>query len=141
MKVYYFILGTLQLITAIGALPSGYLYIADPSGSRLGASADLLANSPFDSFLIPGLFLFFVNGIAHLIASVMSFFRCRYAGQAGIILGVFLISWIILQVWWISLSSALQPLFLATGIANTWLGWRILRANQQSKIDSSVTAS
>ena len=128
MKKYYIILGILQAITALGAIPAGYGYLTDTTGAAMGASPELLANSPLDSFLLPGLFLLFINGIAHLVAAFLSFFRSRYAGHAGLALGVTLTLWIIIQVWWISLSSILQPLFLLVGLVNTWLGWKILRS-------------
>jgi hypothetical protein len=89
---------------------------------------DLLANSPLDSFLLPGLFLLIVNGFANLLGAFLSFTRNRYAGHAGLILGILLCLWIIIQVYWITLSSFLQPLFLVIGLVNSFLGWRIMRA-------------
>lgn len=127
MKKYYFILGALQAFTGIGAIPAGYGMLSDTTGAGLGMNPDLLANSPLDSFLLPGLFLMFVNGFANLAAAFLSFFRSMYAGHAGLFLGVALILWIVIQVWWISLSSVLQPLFFIIGIVNTWLGWKIIR--------------
>jgi len=46
---------------------------------------------------------------------------------AGLILGIILSLWIIIQVMWITLSSFLQPLFLIIGIAEIFLGLRLLR--------------
>lgn len=127
MKKYYFILGALQAFTGIGAIPAGWGMLSDTTGAGLGMSADLLASSPLDSFLLPGLFLLIVNGIANIAAAFLSFFRSRYAGHAGMFFGVALILWIVIQVWWISLSSVLQPLFFVVGVINTWLGWKIIR--------------
>ena len=132
MKKYYFILGALQAFTAIGAIPAGYGMFKDTTGAGLGMSPDLLADSPLNSFLLPGLYLFFVNGFANLVAAVLSFFRSRYAGHAGLLLGIALTIWIIIQVWWISLTSLLQPLFFVVGLANTWLGWKIIRSARMS---------
>jgi len=128
MKKYYYVLGALQAFTALGAIPAGYGMLKDTTGAGLGMSAELLSNSPLNSFLLPGLFLFFVNGVANLIAAVLSFSGNRFAAYAGITLGIALILWIIIQVWWITLSSFLQPLFLVIGLVNTWLGWKILRS-------------
>ncbi len=128
MKKYYFILGALQAFTAIGAIPAGYGMLSDTTGAGLGMSPDLLANSPLDSFLLPGLFLLLVNGVLNLAAAVISFTRNRFAGYAGLILGIALVLWIVIQVWWISLSSVLQPLFFIIGIINTWLSWKIIRS-------------
>lgn len=130
MKKVYFILGTLQAITAIGAIPAGIGYLSDTTGNGMGASPELLANSPLDSFLLPGLFLLIVNGFANLTAAFLSFFRSRYAGYAGLLLGVALVLWIAIQVWWISLSSVLQPVFFIIGLVNTWLGWKIVKVSR-----------
>ena len=130
MKKFYYILGSLQAITAIGAIPAGIGYLMDTSGQGMGASVELLANSPLKSFLLPGLFLLLVNGLAHLAGAYMSFSRNRYSGHAGLILGVLLSLWIIIQVAWISLSSILQPLFLVIGLINTWMSWRIVKTGQ-----------
>ena len=130
MKKFYYILGALQAFTAIGAIPAGYGLLMDTTGQGVGMSTKLLENSPLDSFLLPGLFLLLINGFAHLVGAYMSFSRNRYAGYAGIILGILLTMWIIIQVVWISLSSVLQPLFLLIGLINIYLGWRIVKRGQ-----------
>jgi len=127
MKKYYIILGSLQALTAIGAIPAGIGYLLDISGGRMGVSPDMLANSPLDSFLLPGIFLVAVNGLANAAAAYLSFTRHRLAGHAGLILGLLLTLWIIIQVAWISLSSFMQPLFLVIGLINIFLGWKILK--------------
>jgi hypothetical protein len=132
MKKYYLILGTLQAFTAIGAIPAGYGMLKDTTGAGLGMSPDLLANSPLNSFLLPGLYLLIINGFANLFTAVLSFFRSRYAGHAGLLLGIALTLWIVIQVWWISLSSLLQPLFFIIGLVNTWLGWKIIKSARMS---------
>jgi hypothetical protein len=79
MKKFYYILGSLQAFTGIGAIPAGY----------------------------------------------------------GLILGVLLSLWIIVQVAWISLLSVLQPLFLLIGLINTYLGWRIIKTGQSKSYSNS----
>ncbi len=127
MKKFYYLLGALQAFTAIGAIPAGYGMLMDTTGEGLGMSADILSGSPLDSFLLPGLFLLLVNGFANIAGAVLSFTKNRYAGHSGLILGIALTLWIIIQVWWISLSSILQPLYLIIGLVNTWLGWKLIR--------------
>jgi hypothetical protein len=56
-------------------------------------------------------------------AAFLSFTRHRYAGYTGLILGIVLSLWIIIQAAWISLMSPLQPVFLDIGLINTFLGW------------------
>lgn len=131
MKKYYFILGSLQAFTALGAIPAGIGYLLDISGQRMGVTTDLLANSPLDSFLLPGLFLVFVNGIANALGAFLSFTRNKFAGHVGLILGIILIIWIIIQISWITLSSFLQPLFLIFGTAYIFLGWKIMKQSSR----------
>lgn len=127
MKKYFIILGSLEAFTALGAIPAGLGYLLDTSGKGMGATTELLANSPLNSFLLPGLFLLFVNGIANALGAYMSFTRKSIAGPVGLTLGVLLTIWIIIQVTWITLSSILQPLFLIIGAADIFLGWKILK--------------
>ncbi|MBE0677854.1 MAG: hypothetical protein IH592_03730, partial [Bacteroidales bacterium] len=113
--------------TALGAMPAGIGFLLDISGGRMGVTPELLANSPLNSFLLPGLFLVLVNGLANGAGAYLSFTRNRYAGHAGLILGIILTLWIIIQVAWITLSSFMQPLFLVIGLINIFLSWRILK--------------
>ncbi|MDX9811249.1 MAG: hypothetical protein RBU28_02600 [Bacteroidales bacterium] len=133
MKKFYYILGALQAFTAIGAIPAGYGMLMDTTGEGLGMSADILSDSPLGSFMLPGLFLLLVNGFANIAGAVLSFTKNRYAGHAGIVLGIALTLWIIIQVWWISLSSILQPLYLIIGLVNTWLGWKLISNSKQHR--------
>jgi len=128
MKKYFIILGFLQAFTAIGAIPAGIGYLLDTTGKGMGVSTEMLANSPLNSFLLPGLFLLLVNGLAHVAGAWLSFSRNRYTGHAGLILGVVLTLWIIVQVAWISLSSFMQPLFLVIGLINIFLSWKIMKS-------------
>ena len=130
MKKFYIILGSLQAFTAIGAIPAGIGYLMDISGKGMGVSPEMLAQSPLKSFLLPGLFLLFINGIANGVGAYLSFRRSRYAGHVGFILGIILCLWIIIQVKWISLSSFLQPLFFVIGLVNAFCGWKIVTSRQ-----------
>jgi len=128
MKKYYIILGSLETFTALGALPAGLGYLLDTTGKAMGVTPDLLANSPLNSFLLPGLFLLFVNGFANALGAYLSFTRRNLAGPVGLSLGILLSIWIIIQVSWIGLSSFLQPLFLVIGAADIYLSLKILKS-------------
>jgi hypothetical protein len=109
-------LGTVQLIVAISAIPAGIMLIQTPDGSDLGLSLDALTGSPFSDYLIPGIFLLLVNGLGSLIATFVSFKKKKSAVLLGIGLGLFLIFWILIQVFITGWVSFLQPLFLVVGI-------------------------
>lgn len=65
-----YILMVLILFQAISALPSALLLIIKPSGQLLGKPLSHLEHAPFNNFLIPGLFLFIVLGIAPLLTFI-----------------------------------------------------------------------
>ena len=51
-------------LLGLGALGGGGVLVVSPSGQLMGMPLSLLAHSPFQSFLIPGLILFTVLGVA-----------------------------------------------------------------------------
>ncbi len=58
------ILPGLLFFLGLGALGGGGILIVSPSGKLMGMPLSILRFSPFDSFLIPGLILFSLLGIA-----------------------------------------------------------------------------
>ena len=125
-KLYIF-LGILQLIIAIGAIPAGLAFTIDPTGHSNGGNTEILSNSPFNDFLIPGLFLLIIHGVGNLFGAFLSFWRFNLAGITGIALGVTQVLWIVFQVVWIGLSSFLQPTFFIVGFAEALIGYAIYR--------------
>jgi len=126
-KKAHIILGIIQSFVAIGALPAGLSMILHHDGSQLGMSIEFLQDSPFKDFFIPGLFLFIFNGIFHLVAAIFSFFKSKYAGTLGVLLGAILALWIVLQVCFISLISFMQPLFFFIGLIEIIISLRIIK--------------
>ncbi len=57
----------LIFLQAISAVPSGLSLLIDPSGKGIGLPPGALENTPFNNFLIPGLYLFIVLGLLPLI--------------------------------------------------------------------------
>lgn len=127
LKIFFIILGIIEAIVAIGALRSGLLMIIDPSGIKAGMVAVILKNSPFDDFLIPGIFLFVINGLGNLTGAILSFAKKKIAGTIGMVLGLMLVIWISAQVYWIGLSHILQPVFFVIGIIVVVLRFSIYR--------------
>ena len=119
----FLILGTLLSIVGLGAISAGFAMILHPHGSSLKISTDILQNSPFPNYLIPGLFLFCINGIFNLLAAVLTFLKNRLSGALGILLGGTLIAWILVQLYFIGLSSFLQIVFLVIGMAEIVIGF------------------
>jgi hypothetical protein len=54
-------LGVLQLFIGLGAVGGGLVLILDPSGSKLGIPVELLKNTPFSTYLVPGIVLYLTS--------------------------------------------------------------------------------
>jgi hypothetical protein len=129
-KYFYLSLSIIQAFVALGAIPVGFLMILKPDGSSLGMQLELLSNSPFPNFLIPGLFLFIVNGLCNLVGSILSFKKHKYSSKIGFLLGLILIMWISIQVYFITLNSFLQPLFFIIGLIEALLAFVLLKKEE-----------
>jgi len=119
-------LGILQALVALGAIPAGLIIIIKPDGSGLGLDKGLLASTPFNNFLLPGLFLFFVNGLFNVFAAIISFKGSKFCSNLGMITGFILIQWITVQVLFVGLINFLQPLFLIIGIVEFFFGYLLI---------------
>ncbi len=121
-------LGVLQAFIGVGAVAGGLGLALEPSGESLGMPLELLEETPFATFLIPGIVLFAVNGLGSLTGAIVSFARHRYAGHAAIALGTFLIAWIVVQVYWFAGFHWLHWLYLGLGIVELSLGLSVRRS-------------
>ncbi|MGG0717229.1 hypothetical protein ABE096_06465 [Robertmurraya massiliosenegalensis] len=126
-RTLFYRIGILLLIVAIGAISAGIGFILEPDGHNLGMSVDLLKNSPFEDFSIPGIVLLTINGIGSLIGSILSFKRHPLTCTVTIILGIIMMIWIGVQVYWIGLISILQPIFFGVGLIEVILGIILFR--------------
>ncbi|HLP12376.1 MAG TPA: hypothetical protein VK177_10630 [Flavobacteriales bacterium] len=130
MKVIsLYLLVTLLLFLGLGALSGGYLLMVDPDGSALGMDSEWLKNSPFNTYLVPGIILFFFNGLFPILTIVGIIFKPRipflekinifktqnWAWSYSLYSGIMAIAWIIVQqamtnYFW------LQTVILVTGL-------------------------
>lgn len=132
-RARFLALATLEIIVGLGAVSAGVSMIVEPSGAGIGMSPELLAGSPFDDYLVPGLVLTSVNGLLGLVGAYGSLRRRRWAGPLGMALGLFLIAWIVVQVAWIGLEIWLQPAFLGVGVAELLLARGLGRAGDRDQ--------
>jgi hypothetical protein len=121
-RTVYFAEGVLQSLIGIGAVICGALLVIRPDGQYLQLPLDLLENSPFRNFLIPGLILFLVNGVGNIVSAVLCFQIRRIAGFAGIFFGFGLIIWLFVQISLIGGGDWLQYLYFILGIIQLLLG-------------------
>lgn len=123
-------LGILQVFIGVGAVPAGILMILNPSGSDLGMTVKMLANSPFSDFFIPGVFLLAVNGVGSLFGALATLSHYRFAGKMAFGLGIFLILWIAVQVYWLGVHW-LHILYFCFGNAEFAMGLILQKKSSQ----------
>ena len=66
MKMRNFLIFLLGLL-GVGAFGGGGVFILSPGGEMMGMPLSIIENSPFSSFLIPGIILFTVLGVMPLV--------------------------------------------------------------------------
>lgn len=119
-------LGILQSLVALSAIPAGMLMIMQPDGSKLGIPIEMLDASPFSDFLIPGIFLFSINGLAQGFAGLSSFMQYKFYRTLGFILGIVLVLWIMIQVYFINPIHFLQVIYFIIGLIEVVLSVYLL---------------
>ena len=101
----------LLIFLGIGALYGGGSLIIDPSGELLGMPLTMLESSPFNNFLLPGVILFLLLGVAPLLVGIAlkkktksdfaERFNCfkdmHWSWSYTIYIGFYLIMWIQVQ--------------------------------------------
>ena len=131
---YAWIAIALEVFTAVGAIPVGISMLTDTTGRSVGLPGGWIEATPFGSYLVPGLYLLFVNGVGMLVAAGLGVARHRWASWLTAILGTGLVIWIVVQVVVMPETSLLQALFGATGLALVAIGIAWLRRTGQLRV-------
>ena len=118
---------SLLLITAINAAVAGVLFILDPSGHLVGMNVSYIKDSPFSSYLIPGIVLLIVNGLLNFIAAYYVFKKRPFASLLVTIQGILLSGWIVIQVIMVKDISLLHIIMFTIGTILTILGILLLK--------------
>jgi hypothetical protein len=131
MKKWYLKLLTLLLITSIGfvgisACFSGPLLIINPSGMLIQLPEGAIDNTPFSSFLIPGIVLTFVVGLYPILVTIWLLFPkvlhisvkgpMQSRWYAAMSVGIDVMIFIIVQLIFIPEKMFLQDVYLLTGL-------------------------
>lgn len=120
MKAVYRLLFALHLLVGTGAMAGGLGPILNPL-NPMGMTVADLKNSPFDSFLIPGLFLFVVNGLGNLICSIAVRRRWKSQAYMSFVIGWVMVFWITIQCVMLEAVVFLHILFFFIGIVQVVL--------------------
>src|ERR1700736_7066670 len=84
----------LEGFIGVGAIVGGGLLILGPDGHLLGLPSKMLAGTPFDSFLIPGILLFTLVGVVPTAAAVMTLRRSASSPLFALVVGLLLVGWV-----------------------------------------------
>lgn len=114
--VAVWILIVLLFVQAVGAIGGGAVLVISPDGDIMHMPTSQLDGSPFDSFLIPGLILLIVLGIAPLVAGVGLLLRRAWAWWLAGVVGCGLLVWIAVEMTIIDYDW-LQPAYFGMGLA------------------------
>jgi hypothetical protein len=117
---------SLLLLTAINATVAGVLFIVDPSGHGMGMNVSYIMDSPFNTYLIPGLVLLIVNGLLNFIAAYFVFRKKPFASFWVIAQGILLSGWIVIQVIMVKDISMLHIIMFTIGMILTMSGFLLL---------------
>lgn len=116
----------MEIFLGTGALFGGGSLILAPDGHLLGMSTHLLSGTPFRSFLVPGICLFVLVGVAPLMAAAITVRRQSIAPLAAVAVGLTLIGWITVEMVALAGVGSLAWAFylvLGTSIAAVGLAW------------------
>ena len=86
------------LLLSFGALYGGWALISDPAGNKMGLSIELLKNTPFNNYFIPGLILLIINRLFPLLIIVALIRKSKNYCWYLIFQGCLLISWLTAEV-------------------------------------------
>jgi hypothetical protein len=129
-KLIRYALGILQIFIGITAVLGGFGLVSDPSGTKMNVPLELLKNSPFTNYLIPGLVLLIVIGVGHILAGVVTFLRHRYSGNISAFFGALLVLYMIIEVLFIGWVNFSQPLYFVLGAVELIFGLKLSKAGK-----------
>jgi len=113
----------LLFFTGITALIGGGMLIYNPSGKPLRMDTAILAGSPFDTFLIPGLILFLFIGVSCIVIAFLEIYDRTYSTKLVFYQGIVMIGWIVVQLLLIKQFHLLQLIYLLIGVALIYIGY------------------
>lgn len=96
MKVIEGLRVFLHLLVGLGACGGGFGALMDPF-TPMGMPPGTLKLGPFETFLVPGLFLFIVLGLGNLLVLFLTRLLPEFKGYGTAAIGGVLALWIVIQ--------------------------------------------
>jgi hypothetical protein len=124
----------LLFFNAVSAIGGGAGMITDPSGINMEMPINFLENTPFDSFLVPGIILLMANGVLSLFFAFLVIFKVRGYPWLVLIQGCILLGWLSVQLVMIrSYAWFLHTLYFAVAVGLALTGILMLRGLKQTR--------
>ncbi|WP_321388849.1 hypothetical protein [uncultured Enterococcus sp.] len=115
-----------NLLMGFGASSGSFLALNAGAREAVGIDSSMLVNSPFTSFLIPGLFLLLVLGGGNFLVGFLTLKKLPEFSYYQCLIGAILFSWIIIQCVMIWDIVVLHVIFFCVGVIQFALGiWTI----------------
>jgi hypothetical protein len=129
-KLIIYFLVLIQAFIGITAIAGGSRLIRNPNGLP-DFPIEWLINSPFTNYFFPGLVLLIVIGIGYVVSGIVTFFRKGYSGSMATLLGICLILYMTIEVWFVGLRNFLQPLYFILGVVVLILGMKLFKSTHK----------
>ncbi len=111
----------LHLLVGLGACGGGFGALMDPF-APMGLSSEALKTGPFETFLVPGLFLFIVLGLGNLLVLFLTRLLPEFKGYGTAAIGAVLALWIIIQCIFLQGVVSLHVIFFIIGAVQAVIG-------------------
>lgn len=108
------LLRVIHLFVGIGAVFGGIGGILNPYGF-MGITTEILKKGPFDTFMVPGIFLFLVIGVGNILTGLMMSKDFKYQGYMSGIFSTILVFWIVIQCFFLQSIAVLHVIYLFIG--------------------------
>jgi hypothetical protein len=125
MKKVYRLLFALHAFVGVGAVFGGLAAITNPQ-SPLGIPIEILKNSPFSNFFIPGIILFTIIGLGNIVSALMFRFKSKFQGYISSVFSWALVIWIVVQCIMLNTIAPLHIIFFIIGSIEATLSMIIL---------------
>lgn len=126
-KLMVYFLGVTQAFIGITAIAGGFRLVSNPNGLP-DFPIEWLINSPFTNYFFPGLVLLIVIGFGYTVSCAVTFLRKRYSGRMAALLGICLILYMTIEVWFVGLRNFLQPLYFVLGVIVLIFGLKLFKS-------------
>lgn len=138
-KLMVYFLAVIQTFIGITAIAGGLRLVSNPNGLP-DFPIEWLINSPFTNYFFPGIVLMIVIGFGYVVSGTVTFLRKGYSGSMAALLGICLILYMTIEVWFVGLRNFLQPLYFILGVIVLLLGLKMFKsANNLLRIEVEST--